>query len=78
MIRNVFMGQRILLRSEDTKEPTFDEYRVIRIYPYHVLAERRIGDSDIYIRRSISLGQLILMGLEKQSDEIEAKRKEYI
>lgn len=46
-------------------------YRVIAIYPYHVLA----AEVETGILRSFCLGDLIMLGLERQSDELEALRR---
>lgn len=46
-------------------------YRVIAIYPYHVLGE----EVETGLLRSFCLGDLIILGLERQSDELEVLRR---
>lgn len=45
-------------------------YRVMEIYPYHVLTV----ENGTGILRSFSYGDLIVMGLEYQTPELEARR----
>ena len=54
-------------RDEEAKHYT---YTVIRVYPFMVVAERKN-----HIKRCFSHGDLVVAGLERQSDSIEAKRK---
>lgn len=54
-------------RDEEAKNYT---YTVIRVYPFMVLAERKK-----HVRRCFSYGDLVVAGLERQEDSIEARRK---
>lgn len=55
-VKNVKVGQTIT--SMDFGEEKIDTYKVIAIYPFHVLTKNAIG-----IKRCFSYGHLVQMGL---------------
>ena len=57
-VRNVKIGQTIT--STDFGGEKTDTYKVIAIYPFHVLTKNAIG-----IKRCFSYGHLVQMGLER-------------
>lgn len=69
IVRCVKVGDIIPIKeeNEDGKGETAS-YVVTKVYPHHVLAVR--GPR----RRSICYGDLVIMGLEKQSDILEAMK----
>lgn len=72
-IKHVQIAQ--IIKVDDTvehsnKERIVRKYRVIAIYPFHVLCVDKIG-----IKRCFSYGHLIQLGYEKQKPDIEAIRK---
>jgi hypothetical protein len=73
LIKSVKIGDVIEMHQPYDREIGGNEkmkkYKVVAIYPYHVVVEDKLG-----IRRSINYGELIQRGLEKQSPELEALR----
>ncbi len=72
VVKCVKPGTKVKIResfSRDEDEKTYT-YIVVKVYPFMVMAER-----DKKIRRCFSYGDLVIAGLEKQVDEIEAKRR---
>ncbi len=75
LITHVKVGDTIKeTRKEKEKEWMFvereKEYRVMEVYPYHVLTV----ENGTSVLRSFSYGDLIVMGLEYQAPELEARR----
>lgn len=72
IVKGVKPGMKIRVQEgrHGEDETRMVTYTVIKVYPYMVLAER---DKD-KMKRSFSYGDLTIMGLEKQSDEIEAMK----
>jgi len=65
-IKNVQIGQEITVKEGENKHQVLVTYEVYAIYPHHVLVRRYCPDADVYIRRSISYGDLVQLGLEAQ------------
>lgn len=72
VIKDVKPGMKIKIREHKHGEDEDREvtYTVTKVYPYMVLAER---DKD-KMKRSFSYGDLAMMRLESQSDELEAMK----
>ena len=62
-IKNVTVGQIIKTKEDYDTDKKLDvtlKYKVIAIYPFHVLTKNAIG-----IKRCFSYGHLVQMGLER-------------
>lgn len=76
LITRVKVGDKITIKRPNAdkdfddmeKERTFE---IIAVYPYCVLGK----DLKTGLKRSISYGELVIRGLEKQEDKLEAMRK---
>lgn len=75
-IRNIKPGdcirEKVSVREMGSYHEEIHHYRVLAVYPYHVLAV----DAVTGARRSICYGDLIIAGLEEQSPSLEALRKD--
>lgn len=73
-VRYVKPGHKVKMTSNldyDGKEQVLKEFKVIAVYPFHVVAVDKLG-----IRRSICYGDLIRAGYEKQLLKYEALKHE--
>ena len=68
-VRHVKKGDIIKARDTSEKGTRYKKYKVIKVYPYMVLAEW--GKQ----RRCFSFGDLLMMGLEHQDPAKEMLRK---
>ncbi|MCM1190652.1 MAG: hypothetical protein NC541_15335 [bacterium] len=64
--------ERTAVRGVGAYEEERHSYRVVEVYPHHVLT----ADTVTGLRRCICYGDLIVAGLERQSPVLEAMRKE--
>lgn len=77
-IKHIKIGDRIRTKRDMSERELFCKsevvWEVISVYPHHILTiDRSTG-----IRRSFSYGDLIVMNIERQSDEMEALKAEHI
>lgn len=59
-----------LYKTDENNKKVIERYKVIKVYPHIVLCRNEKG-----FFRSFSMGDLIMLKLIKQSDEIEALRR---
>ena len=65
------IGQTIKIKVYDDRKKKFriEKWEIANIYPFMISCKNEMG-----FRRGLSIGDLVTLGLLKQSDEIEAMR----